>query len=175
LKIVRRTVEEGKPVVFFRVEVADNRRTQIKDVEKVVGDSSEGPFEGFHITYFNSNMAPVSTIAASPVKASLGLLEPTSNFWAPSQSSPLLDPSKGRREFGVLVPTNAAIWKLRVTVDMESPNPSERFKSSLIVWRLMRKRGSSVYEATKASWRIFTVMGSEAVESDLITNAIPRL
>jgi hypothetical protein len=171
LKIVRQTVEEGKPVVFFRVEVAHSRRIQIRDVERVTPNKTDSPYEELGITYSRPTPTPELAFGAFSNTASLGLMKPSKAFWAPSQASPLLDPSKGRREFGVLVPTKAAVWRLRVKVEIEDRRSWVRFKRSLVVWRWLRNRGISAYDATGMCWRALQLMEPQVVESELITNS----
>src|SRR5690349_21504728 len=116
LKIVRRTIEQGKPVVFFRIEVADRRDICIVWVEKLMGTNSEG------------------------MSLHLGSKQ---DFWAPSQLWPNLigHPEMARKEFGVLAPTNAA-WKLRVSVFMQQASMLDRLKSMPGLWRSQRQNGS---------------------------------
>ena len=144
LNIVKQTLVEGKRVVFFRVNVADGRRIQLVGAQRLCGDRKEDPSQF------------------------------PNGFWAPSQGSPLGSPQKGSKEFGVLAPTNASVWRLKVTVWMESASTRKRFDSMRVLWTLMRKRGSSVYSATKASWQAFYTAGSEALESKWVTNSVLR-
>src|SRR5579864_9080115 len=72
LKVVRQTVEQGKSVVFFRIEVADRRRIQITGAERVVSDVAESSWQGER----DSRGFPLVTVG----------------FWAPSQGSPTGDP-----------------------------------------------------------------------------------
>src|ERR1041384_6278724 len=84
LKIVRQAKEQGKSVVFFRVEGGNNRqRIQIKNVVRDAVGTTDGAFD------------------VSPGQ--------TNGFWAPSHVWPIDDPGKGRKEFGVLVPTKAPV------------------------------------------------------------------
>jgi hypothetical protein len=153
LKIVRQTVENGKPVVLFRVEVGESRRITICGAERVTGDRVEGPLDFSEMR-------------------STGLPKPVAGFWAASQSSPMYDPRKGWREFGVVAPMNAPVWKLRVRV-VKGPSRSERFKQMVGIWRITRRDGGSLYEATMESWYSFYEISSDVIESDLITNTVP--
>jgi hypothetical protein len=152
LKIVRRTEEQGKPVVFFRVEVADRRRMLIMSVERILGDISEGPLVR------GSRNSP-----AHPREA-----------WAPSQGWPIGDPKQGREEFGILVPTNAAVWRLRVRVGMETPNQFKRFKEMLRFYKGLRRNGVPILKAAKDAWNSFYGLSSQEVESGTITNSVPK-
>lgn len=112
LKLVRQTVEQGKPVAYFKVLVGDRRRIQITGAEKIIGDT-------------------VDECWAEQQR----LFGPNAGFWAPSQVCPTGDPAKGKTEFGVVVPTNAAVWNLRVSVIMETPNQVERIRRMPEAWR----------------------------------------
>src|SRR6266436_82632 len=72
LRIVRRDEENGKPVVFFRVEGSGQRRIIITEVHQIVGETWQIP------------------------------------SWA-SQRSPLSDPMKAGKKFGVLAPRNTSV------------------------------------------------------------------
>ena len=149
LKVVRHAVESGSEVVFFRVELPDSRRVQICSVEKVIGGKVEEPW----------------------VSGSGKPLQLRQNFWAPSQGWPMGDPGKGRKEFGVLAPTNATVWKLRVTVSLSMPR-------SWMLWQTMLeciKQRRLLSKATSGTWNTFYQAGTETVESETITNAVPRL
>jgi len=152
LTIVGHAIEAGKPIVVFQVELADRRRIKIIDVVKVMGEETEEPLE-------LDNAHP-------------GGLKPVASFWAPSQHWPIGDPALARKPFAVTVPTNAPNWRLSVGLVFENPNRLERFKAKIGIWRMLRRNGSSLYAATRASWRVFEPEGSESVESELITNPI---
>jgi hypothetical protein len=147
LAIVRRAEEQGKPVVFFRIVAADRRRFQITGVQRVYADRKDDPSQFPEGTY---------------------------GFWAPSQAWPIGDPRKAQKEFGVLAPTNAPVWRLRVTLWMESPSAADRLNSMRILYRMLRKRSIPIYNAAKTSWEGFYSIGSEAVESDFITNSVAK-
>jgi hypothetical protein len=154
LNVVRLTVENGRQTGFFQVEVADRRRIEIVEVDRITGDRIEGPLD------------------FSDVK-SARVAKKVPNFWAPSQSSPMGDPKKGRTEFGVIAPTNAPVWKLRVTVHMETPSQLERFKMMPGLWWNMRQNGSSIYGATKDTWNAFYSDSNQWIESEPMTNTVP--
>jgi hypothetical protein len=146
LKITRRAIEQGKPVVFFRLVGANGRRIRITDVQRVVGALNDGPFE-----------AP-------------GIWTPTENFWSPSQEWPLLDPKKGRREFGLCAPTNTQSWKVKVTVNVENIGLGARLSNLRKLWKPLRKCGSSFLRATWSAWGAFTILiliSSKATQSPI--------
>ena len=150
LKIVGQAVEAGKPMLLFKVELADRRRIQITDVVKVIGEKTEEPLE-------------------SDPEHAWGL-KPAAGFWGPSQRWPMGDSAIARKPFAVTVPTNAPSWRLRVSVSFENPNRWQRFKTKIEIWKMLRRNGSSLYAATRDSWRVFDRGGSQSLESDLITN-----
>jgi hypothetical protein len=146
LIVVRRTIEQGKPVVFFRLELADKRRIQIDKVKRVLfGGASDSPYEP-------------SVQAAN-------------SFWAPSQSSPLNDPSKGRDTFGVLEPPNAESWKLRAWVSIVTPNQNKGIKGMRKIWWLARSRGKPFFETARLAWRLWLSVPSEIVENQMIVSS----
>ena len=147
LKVVRQTVEQGKPVAFFRVEGGTNRRIALSRVSRTIVE--------------NNSSCTLST--AHELDEFAGLLPP----------GPIHVPSLARKGFGVFVPTNAAIWQLSVTVEKEDLSPSDRFSKMPAVWKSMRKQGCSLYEATKGSWESVFSTGLEFVESEPITNSTP--
>jgi hypothetical protein len=147
LRVVGRTVANGKPVVFFRVELADRRRMQIDYVERVLfGGAKDSPYE------------PSVQAAKS--------------FWAPSQSSPLNDKSRSRDAFGVLEPPNAESWKLRAWVSIVTPNHSKRIKAMQQMWRRARAKGKPLFEAACFAWRASFSTPSEIVESHAVVSDI---
>lgn len=86
LKVVRRTVEQGKPVVFFRVIGGGQGKTQLIGVERDITDAPSDESQEPSVTW---------TKAAK-------------EFWAPSQPSPMGNPTIARNEFGVLAPSTTA-------------------------------------------------------------------
>jgi hypothetical protein len=147
LKVMSQTVDQGKPVVFFRVEGGTNRRIALSRVSRVIVEKS--------------NSWTLST--AHELDEFAGLLPP----------GPIDVPNLARKGFGVFVPTNAGIWQLSVTVEKEDLSPSDRFGKMPAAWKSMRKQGCSLYEATKGSWESFFATGLEFVESEPITNSTP--
>ena len=136
LKVIRQSVEQGKPVVFFEVEAIGGRRRQICNLERE--------------DYWGE------TIKTLPIQ----------DVWKPLG---LGDPFRGQKQFGVLEPTKAGAWKLRVTVATET----ERVHGIKTLWRLLRMRGTSLFAATKQSLEAFYPNRSEVIESDFITNSVP--
>jgi len=154
LTIVRQTMEEGQPVVFFQVDGSDSRRIQIGHVERVIGERTDEP-----------TSKPVQRVSSLSFK-----LE--KDFWAPSSPElpPIGDPNKSRKEFGVVAPTNAPIWKLRVTI-MEHATLAQRFKDAPGLWKHLRGLGFSIRPTLREAWTTSIFVGSKVVESDAITNS----
>jgi hypothetical protein len=152
LKIVRRAVEQGKPVVFFRVETADSRRIQIAMVAKIIGDQRTGSVE-------------------YAVSGPLSKPKPAMNFWAPSQASPIMSLRSRRSEFGIVVPTNASIWRVQVTVFLDLPI-WDRLRAMPSTWSYMRKSGTPFPKAERAARNAFYYTHPQELYSDPITNAV---
>jgi hypothetical protein len=151
LRIVRRAVEQGKPVVFFRVEGVENRWVAINDVFKIEGDKIEGTL----------------------VEETGGLLARAPDFWAPSQAEiPLADMHAGRKEFGVTAPTNVPAWRLRVAVVIEDPHSFMRFRTLFSMWRLAGTESAKSMRATAASVWNATYTRPIIIESNPITNTV---
>jgi hypothetical protein len=94
--------------------------------------------------------------------------------WAGLVSPGPIDvPNLARKGFGVFVPTNAAPWRLSVTVEKDDLSPSDRLRQKLWVWKSMRKQGCSLYEATNVTWQAVFTTDLEFLESEPITNSIP--
>jgi hypothetical protein len=181
IKITRQTVEQGKPVVWFCVQGGGGIQFQLVDVERIAGELNEGPFEGARLSY-DSPFSSGPKFGLLPPKVTLGTQK--ENFWAPSQVWPLLDRKRGRQPFGLLSPTNAPIWKIRVTVAVERQSLGHRLKNLKdipVYWKDLRRGAwrqekSSVLAATlKAP---FLALGRPeglhryVVESDFITNTV---
>ena len=144
LKIVRRAFEQGKQVVFFRVEVADGRQIQIRWAEKVVGDKIELPF--------------------TPQPS--GTVKPAIDFWSSTQAWPIVP----GQEFGVVVPTSVATWKLRLIVHLDRPLP-ERFIGMPKTWISLVRKGTPCKKAARLAWTS-SLYRAEKLETDPITNAV---
>lgn len=151
LKIVNRTFEQGKPVVFFRIDGEHSRHFRIAYVEKVkFGGATERPFES---------------------------ARPVNDFWAPSQSLPLDDERRSREPFGVIEPSNEEGWKLRVWVSVQNPGNVRSLREIGVLWRVARSKGQSFFEAARFAGRFYFSTPSRAaetriIESDRITNAV---
>jgi len=91
-------------------------------------------------------------------------------FWAPSQSWPLGDPRTAKGAFGVLVPTNVPVWKLRVLVGVEGQYERLKLMPSSLWYG--RKAGLSTFAATKNCWVAFYGHTYQWIESGPITNSI---
>lgn len=149
LRVVRRAVEEGKPVVFFRVECAEKRLVLIAHVFKVEGDGIEDSF----------------------IRGTNGLLVRNPDFWAPSQlAAPMGDSDASPKEFGVIAPANMPVWRLRVWVSIEEPNSLIRFRNLFLMWRLVGKESpTNIHVAAASAWTN-TYFRPLVLESDPITN-----
>jgi hypothetical protein len=111
LKIVRFGVEQGKSVVYFRVEADTNTwlhlTPQIQKLEE-------------------------SGVEELRVMGTNGLLGVAPDFLAPSQVPDwFADAAESRKEFGILAPTNSAVWRLRVQVGIGDGYSSRRFAEFL--------------------------------------------
>jgi hypothetical protein len=146
LRIVRFAIEQGKPVVFFQVEGAKGRRLAIFNVVKIEGDG---------------------TLVQKPS----GSFAPASDFWAPNQTSPLGISDKGRSEFGVIAPS-IAVWKLRVTLDVEDQNSFRKLFRLSGLWEVIGRAPLRTLRDLAASIWHENYSHPEFVESELITNAV---
>lgn len=150
LKIVGQTMENGRPIAFFRLEGAENRKIHIGKIERISGE---------HVEPFDPRGRPGQ------------------KFWAPSSPVPMGDPTnpnQARTKFGVIAPGNAPVWKLRVKVLMEPANEVGLFKQRLGLWKLLRRRGDPFFRALHNTWTIPIYSDTKMIESDLITNAFPQ-
>ena len=153
LHIVRQGIEEGRQVVYFRVE-GNCRRIQILDIERVIGDKLELSYLAFD-----------AEIAGTPV--------PTERFWAPSMGLPVYLSEIVRKEFGINSPTNAPVWKLQILVAMAAPYDAERFEMMRASWITRRQMGCSFLNATLDALTDFYGRSHQIITSDPITNTIP--
>ena len=99
-------------------------------------------------------------------------------FWAHSRIWPMGDPRKVRKEFPVLAPTNASVWKLRVTFYWDNPNdpgPVQRIKTLPTMWRSARSAGWPLFTACSYAWNAFYAKNFGVIESNLITNSVPQV
>jgi hypothetical protein len=152
LKLFRHASERGREVVFFRVELDDNRRVQICGAEKIAGDGDTLEELFLHDSF--------------PMRVN-------QDFWAPSQVWPLGDFRRGRKEFGVLAPTNAPTWKLRIAVCMSVPRSSAWLTMMRKDWAAQRRSGASAFKAASDTWNTFYQMDTRQIESETITNPPP--
>jgi hypothetical protein len=143
LRVFRQSVEQGEPVVYFRVET--QRKFQMTNIERVMGETSDNPYQ---FTNFGSP-----------------------GFWAPSQQWPLGGDRFARNGFGVLAPTNT-VWKLRVEVMLETGSPIQKVKGMPSAFRFERGMGRSVLTACKNALESFCITHREWVESKPITNSV---
>jgi hypothetical protein len=162
LKIVRRAVEQGKPVVFFRLDGDANLEVLIHGVEKVTGTALDGRYD-----------SPVlSKDVWRAAKLEWGEVIGQDNFWAPSQSSHW---AFARRNFGVLALTNVPIWKLRVTATMSVPSRLGAFEAMPRMFSFCRSNGRTLSEITRIACHMalsgYTgIFETNVIESDPITN-----
>jgi hypothetical protein len=151
LKTVRHSQEQGNPVVFFRIVGPRRPQIQVTNIRRV----REGTMTPQYIPEFDA----VSAV-----------------LWTPYQKWPFTDPKDARKEFWIMVPNNAAVWKLQVTI-LVPPSWLDRFKMMPRLWQTFRKNGSSFLEATweslKAAKNWIPSGSSQVIESEAITNAIP--
>ena len=149
LNVVKCGIERGKPVVFFQVEGAEGRRVAIFNVLRIEGDETEG----------------------SLVERPYETFTPAAEFWAPNQRSPIGLPEEGRKEFGIVAPT-AAVWKLRITLDVEDPNSLRRFtRMSSLVEVVGKVPLRNLRDLAASMWHT-RYTHPEFIESQLITNAV---
>jgi hypothetical protein len=149
LKIVRLAVEQGKPVVVFQVEGAEGRRLAIFNVLRIEGDETENAF----------------------VQGPNGVFTRRADFWAPNEGSPAGLPEEGRKEFGIVAPS-AAVWKLRLTLDVEDPKSLRRFTRIFSLWEDVGKAPLRNLRDLAAGIWDTKYTHPEFIESQLITNAI---
>ena len=164
LKIVRTAIEQGKPVVFFRVEGNTNQRIQIHAVEKVTRTVLEGRYD--------------SPVVSKDVWAPGQLQEwadfvGQDNFWAPSQ---LQHWAFLGHDFGILALTNVPIWKLRVTATRSVPSLLGAFKAMPGMWSFCRSKGRPFSQIARIGWNMgfsgYTgIFETNVYESDPITNS----
>jgi hypothetical protein len=76
-------------------------------------------------------------------------------------------------QFGVLAPTNASTWKIRVEI-IRPANQFERFNAMRGLWSFLRKRGDSFSTAMRETWTTPILSGHQVIESDLITNSVAQ-
>jgi hypothetical protein len=170
LKTVRWGTDQGRPVVFFKLEGAKGRRILIGNVERVVNQVNEGPFEGIHL--FDASRTADPSVEPSWKTGHPGIWTPTENFWPSSQPWPLHDPKKGRREFALLALTNGQSWNVRVTVNVERVSLGERISNMPRFWKPLRQAKYSLWRAAWSAWNTFYQFDSYVVESATITNAV---
>src|SRR5579859_4880074 len=166
LQIVKQSIEQGKPVVFFRLDGDANLRILIHGVEKVTGAALDGRYD-----------SPVSSkdIWGPGLLQAWADVAGQDNFWAPSQLSHW---AFAGQDFGVLALTNVPIWKLRVTATMSVPSRLGAFKAMPTMWSFCRSKGRPFLQIAKTTWNMglsgYTgIFETNVIESDLITNSVP--
>jgi hypothetical protein len=147
VKLARRTKLEGRPLVVFRVEVADGRRMQVSGIQMRKGYRGES-YSG-------------ATSSADPIA------------WSSSQVWPIEKTFNHGHEFGVYPPAGVAIWKLDVTVDTESPKWSVRYQNMARVWKGLRKGGVNAYDSMRVVWNTFYTELRHQVETEPVTSTGP--
>jgi hypothetical protein len=150
VRITRQTIEQGKHVVFFLVDGITNRWLAVGHVAKLVGDQ----------------------VQDMKVKNADGDSVNAPDFWAPSQQS---DPPYGyggadKRELGVTAPTNVAIWRLRVEVEIEERYSFRKYLDIVKSGASALKDGRSVLGAVHDYWYNDIPFHGVMVESEPITN-----
>jgi len=176
LKIVRQTKENGRPVVFFRVQATDHRRIVLDRIERVIGEraevlATESFFSDGHTFYVGIERIPL--VRGQPSITSHGLLL-FPGFWPPSTPNPVGDLKQGRKTFGVLGPTNARVWKLRVQACVEMAT-LQRFNQIRMGWMDNWRKGKPCFKAAWEAWNTFYGIRFQEVDSDFITNTLPQL
>lgn len=175
LKIVRTGIEQGKPVVFFRLESSRGKRIAITGAQKIVGDSNKAPLASVHFYAFYSPLVP-SSFAISSNKA-VAALRISNHFWAPSQQWPMGDPAWAAQDIGVLAPTNVPCWKFRVIVETETISQLGRLQDIPRTFGHLRANGTPLLTAIRKAWNLvwdgFYEGKSQILESDPITNDLP--
>jgi hypothetical protein len=148
LKIARRSVEQGKPVVYFRLQGTNSGALGISQVTKI------GPFK------------------PQPAMETVGDIGfPAVDFWAPFQvEDPISRPESMQNEFGVLAPTNSGVWRVQVELVMPDPHSIRRFTSLASEWQVPLKDWPDAI-----SFRYnFPYTHRRVVESEPLTNAPSR-
>ncbi len=165
LKIVRTGIEQGKPVVFFRLEGDANLRIQIHAVEKVTRAALDGRYD-----------LPVISRDAW----ALGQLQEwgeaagQDDFWAPSQMQHW---AFAGQNFGVLALTDGPIWKLRVIATESVPSRLGAFKAMRRMWGFCWSKGRPFSQIARITWDMgfsgYTgIFETNVIESDPITNSV---
>ena len=153
LKIVRFAVEQGKSVVYFRVEAGTNRLLALNPFIKTL---EEGGVEELLVMGTN------------------GVFAKSADFFAPSQSSaPWDNEFTSREEFAIVSPTNSPVWRLRIQVNIEDPYSIRRLAELLkMCMKIQLPPIRSFPTAAAVLWR-HTSVHAEMLESDPITNSVP--
>lgn len=165
LKIVRMGTEQGKPVVFFRVEGDANLRILIHAVEKVTRAGLDGRYD----------LPVISKDVWAPGQLQeWGEVAGQDDFWAPSQTPHW---AFAGQDFGVLAPTNVPIWKLRVTATKSVPSRLGAFKAMPRMWSFCTSKGRPLSQIAKITWKMgfsgYTgIFETNVFESEPITNAL---
>jgi hypothetical protein len=147
LKIVRRAVEQGRSVVFFRVNGAEKGLMVIDGVYKI----EDGK------------------VKERLVRGADGLFGRWGDFSPLAIIDPLDDTNRERREFGVIAPTNVPVWSLQAQVFTDDPSLFKRFSIGFSVWWSFGKE--SVLSALRRAWNAHAIR-TENIASDPITNAV---
>lgn len=143
LKIIKRAIEQGQSVVFFRVET--DRRFQLHMVERVSGESTDNPYQ---FTNYGAG-----------------------EFWGPAQAWPMGGDQIARTGFGVLAPTNRT-WKLRIEVILDSGRLVDRLRDMPEVYRIERSKGTPFLKRCKNTLRAWGDTRNQWIESEPITNSM---
>ena len=107
------------------------------------------------------------------------VLEGTNGFFAPADTAAdflafqVLDEDESRKEFGIVAPTNLAVWRVRVQVRIEDPYSPRRFAEFLKLWRY--GIGPGLTKPFPVIWWYLWQASSrhdDILESDPITNAV---
>jgi hypothetical protein len=148
LNIVRKAVEQGKPVVFFRVNGAEKQFMQMGG-----------------LCTFEEGKKPERFF-----KAANGLFGPWYAISPSSRIDPIDDTNRNQREFGVIAPTNL-VWRLHAQVYIEDKSLSKRLSGIFGTWRVIGRQ--SVLDALRGEWKGIHIQ-TEDIVSDPITNAVTQ-
>ena len=143
LKIVRQSREQGKAVVYFRVE-GGKPKMLINRIVKVVDGAERDPVNMDNFYSF-SKAWPLGEPGLA--RKEFGIFPPTNSVWKLRVSIVFEGPNE--------------------------PSRIQRIKDFPTMWRAARAAGSSFTKALWYTWNAFDGRDSQVIESDRITNAIP--
>jgi hypothetical protein len=142
--IVRRVIEQGKEMVFFRIIGPDDKRARISQIVPV-SETSVPPSSMANV------LETIKAEASGRVLASKLTAEPG-------------------RSFGERAPTGATVWKVRVTVraNVSTFRRLQLLPSAML--RMTRTAGSPLWKDIWITWDGF--FDSWVFDSEPITNSV---